>query len=63
MLTPNALSLVNKGRSATRPAYSEVFVMEYLPERALRAHRRVDDEQLHSFLETSWYLEPAEVAA
>jgi hypothetical protein len=56
-LRTDAATIVNKSKLASKPSYSTVCVLEYLPERAMRAHRGVDDDELHGFLKSSWYVQ------
>ena len=53
-VTANAF---RNSRTKRNPPYQKVFVMEFLPERALRKHRGVDDDELHGFMKSSWYIE------
>jgi hypothetical protein len=61
-LSDKAISLMGKSKKASAPAYSKVFILEYVPERAMRKHRGVNDEELHGFLKSSWYVEETETA-
>jgi hypothetical protein len=56
-LSPKAIALVGKSKNPAIPPYSVVYVMEYLPERAMRKHKGVDDAELHGFMKSSWYVE------
>ena len=56
-VSPNAF---RNSRTKRNPAYQKVFVMEYLPERTMRKHRGVDDDELHAFLKSSWYIAETE---
>ena len=59
---PAALELIGRSKRPDQPAYERIYILEYLPERAMRKHKGIDETTVHKFLHpgNSWYTTVAE---